>query len=891
MRWISVLGVALSMACGTQPPGGGAERFRIGSRSAAEGISVAGDELRTGWYPNQPLLAPARVSAPDFGQLFDTPISGEVHAQPLVANGRLLVVTETNDVYSLDPVTGAVLAHRTLHAPWKPSSQSDPGLNCIPLQPNVGIMGTPAVDTGSNTAYFFAKTYVSGTSGPAAFWAHAVDVATLEERPGFPVQVQGDADNSAGLTFDPKYHVQRPGILLMDGVVYAGFAGVCDAPPWQGWIFGVSTTTGQITARWSAEPKLSNGAGIWMTGGAPMVDGPGTFVVTTGNGPVPAQPTPGNQPPAALGQAWIRLVVQGDGSLKATDFFMPYDASQLNDWDGDLGSGAPMGLPDAFGTSALPHLSVVTGKQGYVYLINRDSLGGFKQGPAGGDAVIQRLGPYGGVWGKPAAWPGSGGWVYIPTVSAGSTPGGSTGTFDVYRASVDGTGQPSLARVAEADGAFGLGTSAPLVTSDGANPGSALVWLQWSANNTGYGAELRAYDAVPVAGKLVQRYRATIGKATRYAPPGVGDGRIYVATGDGHVKGFGSPVDPVITAPPVDFGAVALGSSSDKTVVFTAQRQVTVTAISGQGDFSVQGIDPLLPVALAAGQTVSVQARFTPSFAGVDAAALVATTDHGPFSTSLSGIGASTTGNIQPTPVTLSFGGLAIGRTIGSAVTFTNVGGAPATILSSQPPAAPFSVTGLPAPSAVLAPQQAVTVTVQFAPTQEGQFEDALVLATDRGMVEVPMSGVSADIGVLQLSTTTLDFGQQRVGETTKKSFTIKNVGGTRLRVNKSQPPGLEIGFDAVNQLPEGTTLDPGASMTLEVSFTPPKNGPAEDRWLITADDGQGAQEVALRGTGGDQSSAGGCSSPGTALAWWPSILLVPWLLRRRRAQRSTPMA
>jgi len=75
------------------------------------------------------------------------------------------------------------------------------------------------------------------------------------------------------------------------------------------------------------------------------------------------------------------------------------------------------------------------------------------------------------------------------------------------------------------------------------------------------------------------------------------------------------------------------------------------------------------------------------------------------------------------------------------------------------------------------------------------------------------------------------------------------------------------------------------------VSFTPPKNGPAEDRWLITADDGQGAQEVALRGTGGDQSSAGGCSSPGTALAWWPSILLVPWLLRRRRAQRSTPMA
>src|SRR4029450_11587141 len=99
---------------------------------------------------------------------------------------------------------------------------------------------------------------------------------------------------------------------------------------------------------------------------------------------------------------------------------------------------------------------------------------------------------------------------------------------------------------------------------------------------------------------------------------------------------------------PVDFGVVALGSSADQTAVFTAQRQVTVTAISGQGDFSVQGTQPPLPVSLAAGQTVSPQPRSPPSFAGVDAAALVATTDQGPFSTSLSGIGASTTGNIQP---------------------------------------------------------------------------------------------------------------------------------------------------------------------------------------------------------------------------------------------------
>ena len=113
MRWMSVLGVALSVACGSPPPGARQGAAASDVRSSAQGLGIAGDDLRTGWYPNQPLLAPARVSAPDFGQLFDTPIVGQVQAQPLLANGRLLVVTEDNEAYSLDPTTGAVLARTT----------------------------------------------------------------------------------------------------------------------------------------------------------------------------------------------------------------------------------------------------------------------------------------------------------------------------------------------------------------------------------------------------------------------------------------------------------------------------------------------------------------------------------------------------------------------------------------------------------------------------------------------------------------------------------------------------------------------------------------------------------------------------------------------------------
>jgi hypothetical protein len=870
--WLAVFGVCL--ACGTGVPGGRITPVAVSPvvRGAAASVEAASDGLRTGWYSDQPALAPARVSAPDFGQLFDTSIDGEVQAQPLVANGRLLVVTETNTVYSLDPASGAIIAQRSLHVPWKPAD-----LNCIPLEPNVGIKGTPAVDTATNTAYFFAKTYASGSSGPAAYWAHAVDLATLAERPGFPVQIQGNAANTPGVTFDATYELQRPGLLLLGGVVYAGFAGICDVPPWQGWVVGIAGD-GRITTMWAAEPAQSHGAGIWQTGGAPLVDGPGTFIVSTGNGPVPSQPTPGNQPPAVLGEAWVRLGVQGDGTLQATDFFIPYDGAKLNDWDGDFGSGGPMGLPDSLGTSQYPHLGVGTGKQGYVYLLDRDHLGGFKQGPAGADDVLQRIGPYGGVWSKPSAWPVGGGWVYIPTASNGGTAGGASGTLDVYRVGVDGTGKPSLARVAQAAGTFGLGTSAPVVTSDGTTLGSALVWLVWSANNTGVGAQLRAYDAVPLGDQFNLRYSAAIGQGAKYTPPGVAGGRVYVATRDGHVRGFGSPVDPVLTAPPVDFGVVSLGASASKDVVFTAQRAVTVNDVWTGAPFSVQGTVPGLPIALTAGQTVTVSISFSPSQSGPLAAALVADTDQGPFSTSLTGTVRSTVGELQSAPQSLSLGGTAIGRTISGAVTLTNVGGAPVTILSVSPPSAPFSATGLPSAGQVLATEQSVTVTVSFAPTETGEFIDQLVVTADVGPpLIIPMSATSGLIGNLEISPRDHDFGQVKLGQTAQRSFIISNTGGSRLTVNKSQPPGGGVGFAAVVDLPEGSTLEPGASQTLEVAFTPRNAGSVEDRWVLTADDDQGLQEVHFRGSGAGD---GGCSSAG-GLWPWAALFLLPWTWRR----------
>ncbi len=378
----------------------------------------SGDKLRDGWYPEQGSLTPQLVSGGSFGQLWSAKVEGSVYAQPLLVDGEVLVATENNKVYALDPNTGAAKWTTSLQGTaWKAGD-----ISCNDLAPNVGVTSTPVVDPSTNTAYMTHKAYASGSSGTVRWYMDAVDLANGQEREGFPVQLQGTAQNASGQTFNPTSQLQRPGLLLLNGVVYAGFGSDCDLNTWQGWVFGVSTA-GQIKARWVSVPS-GNGAGIWQSGAGLYSDGPNTLMVSTGNTGSPSTPTPGKTPPNTLGESIVRLAVQPNGELKPTDFFAPFDAQELDKNDADFASGGITGLnSEYFGTASVPHLAVAVGKDGYVYLLNTEELGGYKQGSGGGDKVVQRLGPSGGVWARPGVWPGNGGWVYIPTAAAGSGSG------------------------------------------------------------------------------------------------------------------------------------------------------------------------------------------------------------------------------------------------------------------------------------------------------------------------------------------------------------------------------------------------------------------------------------------------------------------------------------
>jgi len=530
--------------------------------SASPGSPVSGNEpLQTGWYPNQPGLNPSVGGGCGFGEQWSAPVDGQVYARPLVdpgvgPNGTLVVATETNQVYGLNAATGQQVWHRTdLGVPWNAAD-----LGCGDLTPSVGITSTPAIDASTHTAYLFSKTYVSGTSGPAQYKAHAIDIATGAERPNFPVVIQGAADNDPTATFDATMHLQRPGLLLLNGVVYAAFGGHCDFPPYRGWVVGVNGTTGATTTRWTdvalatpGPPVLGRpGGGIWQAGGSLLSDKPGEILLASGNGEVPPAPLPGATPPPHLGESAIRLQVLPTGKLSAKDFWTPCNAQQLSDDDHDIGSGAPLVLPDSFGTPAVPHPLVVVGKQGPLYLLNRDDLGGFQQGPGGacpdqsghaGDDIASSFGlpntP--GVWATPALWPGDGGSIYVPNPTFfGPSPGKLT-SYQI----VDAGGQPTLSLDGQAADPFGYGSSSAIVTSTGTVSGSALVWVTFFPVNPGQqqNAELRAYDADPTGGILTLRGNWPIGTGNKFTTPTVHNGRLYVVgregTADGRVFGFG----------------------------------------------------------------------------------------------------------------------------------------------------------------------------------------------------------------------------------------------------------------------------------------------------------------------------------------------------------------
>jgi len=889
---LTAAGIAVVGAAVAVPPFGAAGKAR------ADEVTISSNNLRDGWdqHETSGSLTPATLKGGTFGQLFADKVDGQVYAQPIVAGNTVVVATENDQVYGLNAATGAVKWTRSLGTPWPSAAQ-----HCTDLTPSIGVTGTPVYDPGSGVVYMVSEVVPPGhTDQQPAFYMNALDVSDGTQEPGWPVQIKGAPTNNPGVPFTPLTQLQRPGLLLLGGSVYAAFGSHCDFVPYDGYVAGVNTSSRQQTM-WSDEAGLTDSqAGIWQSGGGLASDGAGRIFFASGNGVSPA-PGPGSKPPSELAEAVVRLGVLKDGSLTARDFFSPANAPYLDSIDGDLGSGSPVGLP--FGTTALPHLLVIAGKVDGLFVLNRDNLGGREQGPGHSDAAVSKAGRrLPGQWGHPATFAdtpvlakGSLGHDYLYYVGKGDA-------LRYFRAVLGGPAgaTPMLADVAQTSQTFGYTSGSPVVTSNGTDRTTGVVWVVNSSDQTGATGILEAFPVVPKGTCSSAKpcsvsplwTSAPFSGAGKFTTPATDSGRVYIGTrgvmsdgsncgavpaGDycGQVLGFGSPAKaPLGGASPVNFGAVPVGSASapqDVTVMNTSSGPVTVNSVSTSGSqFTTAGTYELdnapvsLPQTLSPNDTLTAQGvSFSPAVPGGAAGSLQFNTTSVNFPSvgvSLSGTG--TQNGFYASATSVSFGtDIPVGTTTQQQVTITNTESVPLTLTSATEPSPPFGVSGLPPDTTVVQPGQSVPLSLSYQPTGTGGDSDSLSLTgTDTNSVQtttnISLTGTGAtDIEPTLTSTSAINFGSVQLGHNATQVIDVSNTGNMPAVITAANPPSIPFG--APEAVSSGLPLNPGYDVEIPLTFDPVSVGAAADTYQLTWTDANGSHMLSVPVTGTGTPTAG----------------------------------
>lgn len=486
------------------------------------------DNARDGQNLSESTLTPANVNAEQFGRLFVQPVDGYTYAQPLyvsnlqIAGGAhnvVFVATEHDSVYAFDAdgntgANAAPLWHVSFINPaagiTTVNSQSD--LSCSNISPEVGITGTPVIDPASNTLYVVAKTKENG-----AFFQrlHALDITSGAEKFGGPIVVQatvpgtGDGNTGGQVAFDPRMNNQRPGLLLLNGMVYVSWASHCDHTPYHGWLIAYDAQTLQQVAVWNSTPNGSDG-GIWQSGSGPAVDSSGNVFLTTGNGTFDL-----NSGGQDTGDSVLKFGPPSGASFPILDYFTPYNQLVLSDDDTDLGSGGVLLLPDQPSGSPHQHLLVQIGKQGSLYLVNRDSMGHFNS--SGDSQIVQWLpGILGGLWGTPAFWNNT---LYLGTAND---------SLLAFSFNANSNGLLSSAPVSSSPETYDYPGTTPSISANGNNNG-----ILWALQNEAGAAILHAYDATNLANELfntANNPRQAPGPLIKFAAPTIANGKVYIGT-------------------------------------------------------------------------------------------------------------------------------------------------------------------------------------------------------------------------------------------------------------------------------------------------------------------------------------------------------------------------
>ncbi|KAJ4297833.1 hypothetical protein N0V90_005729 [Kalmusia sp. IMI 367209] len=483
------------------------------------------------------------------------------YARPVVhtlSSGRQIIFTASteNIVRTIDALTGEVLYERQVAQPW-PMTEA----HCETISKNMGIMGTPVIYPEYDVAFFFVKSYIEdfrvpgGASPPlnSVYYFYAVYLDGLGDVYKFPLYIDDvAADNDARKIFLGGLVLQRPSLLVVGDVVYAGFGGLCDAFNYTGSVVAININTRWIN-RWvtQAGPDSAytddwtrwhggGAGGIWQSGSGLASDGQDVyFSIDKGGSPTGANfsniPIFGKAHQDVLSESIVRVSLNNSG-VQLVDFFRPFDYQ--TDGGQDIGSGGFSVLDASFNTTTVARIGIATSRNSKMYVHNLDDLGGYRTGASGTDGVLQTIHLDGEVFGGIGSYPLEGGYLYANPRNASLAayrfnPITHNSTANLF----------TLAGRSPKANPHGVGVGIPTVTSKKGEPGSGIVWITEPEKG------LLAYRAVPVNGSLVEITLPKLDGAVGFGRPVFGNGRVYVVDGKGRLTALGVPGNETIHSP------------------------------------------------------------------------------------------------------------------------------------------------------------------------------------------------------------------------------------------------------------------------------------------------------------------------------------------------------
>ena len=481
---------------------------------------------RTGANLNETILNPTTVSPATFGKLFTLPVDGQIYAQPLYlsavnlpqqgVHNIVITVTQHNSVYAFDADSGGLLWQVNLGP-----SVSNLDYAFIDVNPQVGILSTPVIDLATYTVYVVANTIQNGAH---VYTLHALDATSGQERFGGPCLISAwvpgsGPDSENGLvTFNASQHLQRPGLLLLNGAVYIAFGSHGDGGVYHGWVvaYDAANVNSQLAA-YNVTPNGKGGA-LWQSGHGLAADGDGNIYAAIGNGDFDGV--------SNFGQCFLKL----SPSLQMIDWFVPNDWKRLNRNDEDFGSSGPVWISSVNGL-------IGGGKSGVLYLLDPIDLG---HDPSGSSRVIQSL-PAVSYWGSDGGIFGITVWErdYGPVVYV-QGQGEGVKAFQIVNGAFDP--QPiSQSSVPSPSPYAGVSISA--------NGGDATTGIAWvtipdfrDPLNPAPGT-LHAFNASDLSEELwnssLDPDADALGYFAKFAIPTVANGKVYVPTFSNQVVVYG----------------------------------------------------------------------------------------------------------------------------------------------------------------------------------------------------------------------------------------------------------------------------------------------------------------------------------------------------------------